>query len=842
MSARTCGGWYEAGRRWTPEFGPAQFLLVVAVLLAALIPLLPRLRGIPEARTFAKMSQEHSVTLAAARRPEPSTHGDAMSAAATMAGSRDPGRATAVDATGTSVLLLRGAEQQPDWVVPYGGEFWRGFTMAGAVDDTTSMSGFAGGRRRGDGAGGLADILGRASRPIRTRADDAAPACRARAYSATIDLDGFSIETPGDASLVAPPRLDFRTLTVRLGGRTLYDGRTASLRRKLALCNTAQTLLNEKAGLVEHIEMRGEGVAVSWVLRDPRPAAGDLVIEAGLRDAAHAGATSAGFHFAGPDGGRDFLMRHAMAIDARGRPVGVAMNAQAGGVTLRVPGSVMNRAGRPLVVESTVAPTPPFREGGSVPRLVPAIPPPLVAVDGSGADGTPAPWIPSSSGDSGGWRPPRGHTTGVMLLLEMRDRLAMLHGLAWNRIHEGIPYDRDIMAAQKASWEHLAERREAGAQEKLHAYQSLIRDLNTLLVYHQELGYDRDARAIALALENFTILPFTPEGDMEANRLEASISARLPQLYRAMQLPGMDPHVIFTTLRDATRSAGMFHYYATATRATREGSVAGWSRRLEDYAANSNAYDAVRRPLFSRNTAAALRVVELGEAVDRSLECIALGRDTAAPFTAVDEQMTLLHHAFRAAPMAGTGDTTLPRHLSRLRLAYSEWMATRFDVSEYASPTFDGAKVGTLLVSVEEKLRNARTWAAAQLTEPPERDWPLLGIGSRAEALEVLDGRRALTRRLDGWLERVAAWRASLERAPHNNFATLHFLAGFARNKAEWEHLLATEVYPVAWSLPAGMAGDLLTREEFHRGASVELSMNRILDDLQEIWTCYGEY
>lgn len=843
MRPGTCGGWGEAGHRWTPEFGPAQFLLMVAVLVAAFIPLLPRLRGIPESRTFAKVSQERSVESVGANRPAPPAPGDAMSPAAAMAASLDPGRATAVDATGTAVLLLRGAEQQPDWVVPYGSEFWRALTMAGALDDTASPRGLLNDARGTGGAGSLADVLGRASRPIRTTADDEAPACHTRTYSATFDLDGFSIETPGDASLVAPPRLDVRTLAVRLGGRTLYDGRATAPARKLALCNTAQTLLNEKAGLVEHIEMRGDGVAVSWVLRNPQPRAGELVIEAGLRDATHAGVTSAGFHFAGPDGGRDFLLRHAQAVDACGRPLRVAMHAQTDGVTLRVPGYVMHRAGRPLVVESTVAPTPPFREGRPVPRLVPAAPAPVAAADDTPDTERPAVQRrPSLAGDSGRWFPPRGRTAEILLLLELRDRLVMLHGLAWNRIHEGIPYDRDIMAAQKASWEHLAERREAGAQEKLRAYQSRIRDLHTLLAYHQELGYDREARAIALALENFTILPFTPEGNTEANRLEANISARLPRLYRAMQLPGMDPYVIFTTLRDATRSAGMFHYYATATRATREGSVAGWSRRLEDYAANSNAYDAVRRPLFSRNTAVALRVAELGEAVDRSLECIALGGDTAAPFLAVDEQMTSLRNAFRAAPMAGTGDTTLPRHLARLRLAYSEWLASRFDFPAYTSPTFDGARVRTLLASVEAKLRNARDEASKQLVEPPASAWTLLGIGSRAEALEVLDGRRALTRRLDGWLEHVAGWRDGVERAPRNNFATLHLLAGFARNKAEWEHLLATEVYPVAWQLPPGTTGDLLVRQEFHHGAPVELSMNRILDDLQEIWTCYGEY
>ncbi len=753
---------------------------------------------------------------------------------------------------GGSIRLITRIEDQPAWAVPYGREFWRGFmpdwpAAAAAIDGR--------GARR---ARSMDDVMDSVSHTIRREGSNLVVS--SRNYSAAFDADGFKLTTPAAqmarAGVTGPAdggwETGFRTLGVNAGGKVLFGG-TKAPGEKYALCNTAEALLNSNAGIVERVEARGEGLVVSWALQRPMPADGDLCINAGFQDVLFSGVTSEAFHFGTGLRGQDYLMRHAVALDARGKKWDVAMTAEADGIVLRIPRRCLLSATQPLVIESFISPafvfpsetSPHFAADVSAARAAVSpgaalgVIPPEILMNAAGGAHRAVPW---SDTVSGGVVTTSAEATVTASLMEMRDRLMLFYGLAWNRVNDGIPYDRDTIQAQKETWQYLEENREARAARRLDMFQTDVGQLNELLAFHRASGYAGEVNMLVSMVQNFLILPFTQEGQDTANELEEVIRARLPTLYYAMQVPGVDPYVVFTTLRQAAGDAAMFHYYTTSAFETRMGGFTDWSHRLDDYDAHSNAYDAVRRPLFQKNEAAVMSIAEVASMTDRYLECIRTGANTQEASAGLDTKMNELRDALLNAPLAHSGDSTVATQMAELRLAYSELLAAKLDLSNFSSSAFDGAKVETLLASIEAKLRNARDEAAKQLTQPDESSWAALGIRNRDEARDVLKQRVALTEKFGRWLRQTQDWRDAVAQHPNNNFATLTFLTSFVRNKAEWDHLVVTEIFPVIWQYPRLTEADMMREEKFHAGSSVDSSVDAILPDLQEIWKCYGDY
>lgn len=784
----------------------------------------------------------------------------------------NPEMVPATASTGT-VEVLQGIENQPVWAVPYGREFW----CRAASDQTTSNPASATGLLTTDSIGlqrtkGFDDTMERVSHAITPDAERQQLLVQASTYTASFGPDGFRLvsahgRAPNQRSAPTGTALTFRTGSVRVGAEALYEG-TGGARQTFALCNTAQVLLNAPAGLVEHVEARGDGVAVSWVLQHPAPAppTGELVVRAEFEGATFTGATSQGFHFADDASGQDFLVKRAVATDSRGHRWRMAMHVTRGGVVFSLPSQCLLHAAHPLAVASLVTPCGAF-PGQGLKQAAPATSPaaetharpqqtlsltnsfdaarvkqtlpcmPHAEYHAAALSASPDPFATASRKASGDPAVIERAT-----LLEMRDQLLLFHGLARNRLGEGIPHDRNILEGQARSWRNLADGREEKGRKSYATYHEHVERAYGLLATYEPSGGRDTARRVAQRIQNFTILPFTTEGEQAANQLERALRTQLPEVFYGLRAGGEPGHAVFTSLREAVRDAGLFHYYVTAARATRAGQAAHWAQRLADHDAHSNAYAAARQPLFAQNLEVVRKIAELGSLADICLENQRTGANTEEPLSSFHRALNDLKQAVGHAPLAHVGDLTVTEQLAQLRLAYSELLDAKLDLADYTSATFRGLQVEARLASIEAKLENARDEARKQLVAPDETLWRLLGIRSIEEAQDVLNGRQQLTAKLGAWLRLVREWRAAVARQPSNNFATLQFLTSFVRNKAEWDHLLVTEVYPVLWQHAPATLAEQLRKQDFRRGASVELSMNTILGDLREIWQCYGEY
>jgi hypothetical protein len=122
------------------------------------------------------------------------------------------------------------------------------------------------------------------------------------------------------------------------------------------LGNTAQRLLNEPLGLVEHYEARGNGVEVTWVLNQRPPGAGTLTVEAELTGLTFAARTKDGLHFADASGTARVRVGNVKAVDAAGRQWNLAMDVDGARLRVAVPGDILSAASFPLAIDPYVSP------------------------------------------------------------------------------------------------------------------------------------------------------------------------------------------------------------------------------------------------------------------------------------------------------------------------------------------------------------------------------------------------------------------------------------------------------------------------------------------------------
>ncbi len=216
------------------------------------------------------------------------------------------------------VFLLVGtasAEPAPPWSVSYGDEFWR----------------------RGDGLD-VGDAVDRVSHAI-----------DAGGHSGAVAFDRRGVRLGSER---------VRTARVTVGERVVYR---ASRRAWAIVGNTAQRSL--APGLVEHVEVLAEGVAITWVLRDPPPQGDALVVE--LEVGAHVRV--------GP----------AALVDANGRRWPVTAEPSGRRIRWRVDPSILAGAAFPVALDPVLtdelampAPVPSARAGAQID--------PWIASNGSG--------------------------------------------------------------------------------------------------------------------------------------------------------------------------------------------------------------------------------------------------------------------------------------------------------------------------------------------------------------------------------------------------------------------------------------------------------------------------
>ncbi|HEY5950286.1 MAG TPA: EGF domain-containing protein [Kofleriaceae bacterium] len=202
----------------------------------------------------------------------------------------------------------------PAWTVRYGDEFW-------AADRAQPSPAVA---------------VDRVSHAIRDlRAVDPAFAVRYVPRGVAVQPAG------GDQEIV------FRTSRVALGAREL-DGSSAQWS---VLGNTAQRLIDATSGVIEHHEVRSDGVELSWVVREPIDS--DLVVDVAA-DGAYVGRTESGDHFA--VGARQVRVGGATLVDATGSRWSIASEPLADNtLRWRVPAATLAEATFPVALDPTVS-------------------------------------------------------------------------------------------------------------------------------------------------------------------------------------------------------------------------------------------------------------------------------------------------------------------------------------------------------------------------------------------------------------------------------------------------------------------------------------------------------
>lgn len=252
--------------------------------------------------------------------------------------------------------------QAPAWTVSYGREFWR---QPSAAPEATSN----------DESGGESmlstidpgDVVDRVSHALSATPDASFATVRAKRYVATFAPQGLRLVSHSASASEHDPcaAIRFRTRSIRREANALYVAGVSTPEWSV-VGNTAQALLNEPCGIVEHFETRREGVAVTWVFECALPGAGPLWIDADLAGMIHAGETVAGHQFADPTGSARLRFGKVTAVDSAGHRWDIPVRADladGGTVRVEVPADVVEQASYPLAIDPLLSPE--FEVGGT---------------------------------------------------------------------------------------------------------------------------------------------------------------------------------------------------------------------------------------------------------------------------------------------------------------------------------------------------------------------------------------------------------------------------------------------------------------------------------------------
>jgi hypothetical protein len=239
-------------------------------------------------------------------------------------------------------------EDAPAWAIRYGQEFWhesaRTDKRTGAKPDRMAP------------ALDLGNIIERVSYAFEADPARSSPRVNARKYLAVFDLDGIHFLAQTHDIVSAEKSLfTVRTRSVQTQQRSLYSAIDHSPPPAWVIGNTAQRLLNASAGLLEHVETKSSGVAVTWILREPLREEGNVVVEAELEGSIYSNQTTNAIRFADPTG-KFWNVGSAVAVDSAGRRCQLPMHGEDSRLRIELPEYVLRAATFPLAIDPLISP------------------------------------------------------------------------------------------------------------------------------------------------------------------------------------------------------------------------------------------------------------------------------------------------------------------------------------------------------------------------------------------------------------------------------------------------------------------------------------------------------
>src|SRR3954463_11534735 len=261
-----------------------------------------------------------------------------------------------------------GANDRSHWAIPFGHEFWRDRKQSAAAASPRS-------------ALDLSAVVDRVTHAILTGTSTEPKAVRAQTFTVSFADSGFQFSPyqpveapkttpPTDTASLAKPRsrdvvpalrpdpdavASFETLAIRRGENNLVESNTGE-HESIVHGNTVQSLRSEKQGIVEHYEVRSEGVSVTWVLGHEPAGQGNLEVDVALKGLIHITRTLAGHHFADANGNSRVRIGNVTAVDSKGARWDLAMEYENDLLQVRVPSGVLGSAAYPLAIDPLISP------------------------------------------------------------------------------------------------------------------------------------------------------------------------------------------------------------------------------------------------------------------------------------------------------------------------------------------------------------------------------------------------------------------------------------------------------------------------------------------------------
>ena len=271
-------------------------------------------------------------------------------------------------------------EDAPAWAIPYGKEFWRQPAKpvrAQAAGGTRSPAMISSDIN-------LGDVIDRVSHAFTKDGSSQFPQVRARTYIATFDVHGlrFSPHLPeiqeavqGNATLLtrsvltdaaghstrgfpqSDPKTEvsIRTVSIRSGNQVLYAMGAQSLRWSF-LGDTAQALLNDQSGVIEHHQANSKGIEVAWVVKQRPPGEAALEIEFEIQGLGYAERSEQGHHFIDAVAISRVRVGRAFAVDSAGHRWELPTESNGGHLHVSVSKTIIAEATFPLAVDPLISP------------------------------------------------------------------------------------------------------------------------------------------------------------------------------------------------------------------------------------------------------------------------------------------------------------------------------------------------------------------------------------------------------------------------------------------------------------------------------------------------------
>ncbi|MDB6038293.1 MAG: hypothetical protein JWM99_2134 [Verrucomicrobiales bacterium] len=233
---------------------------------------------------------------------------------------------------------------QPAWAIPYSKEFWN---QSGSMVFTSRLAGVA--RKTGDID--LNSVVDRVEHAFEIGTDG--PTVKGKTYEASLDSQGvkFSAASPTNERNSAPP------ISIAISSVTIGTARLEIRKERdwSVMGNTAQALLSPDMRFVEHVQARGSGLQLAWIVSRPLETQGDLKMDLNIEGLTGAGASPDGLHFADSSGIPRMRVGRVSIVDSRGNAWPASTELSSLGVTISVAAQILAEATYPLAIDPEIS-------------------------------------------------------------------------------------------------------------------------------------------------------------------------------------------------------------------------------------------------------------------------------------------------------------------------------------------------------------------------------------------------------------------------------------------------------------------------------------------------------